>query len=125
MANEIKLTAKITFDKGEVSGVKRDESDKLVDVSGSRYSQTVQAVGFASEEAIGMGDVGVTNAGYCHMKNLDATNFVTYGPIAADVHLGKLKPGESCLLRWNKAAAVPVIQADTAACDVEILVIED
>lgn len=125
MANEIKMTAKITFDKGLVVGVGRNVTDKLIDVTGTRYTQVVQSVGFAAEEALEMGDVGATNAGYCHLKNLDATNFVTFGPIAADVHMGRLNAGESCLFRLNKAAAVAVIQADTAAVDVEVLVIED
>jgi len=125
MANEILMTAKLAFDKGLVVGVSRDESDKNVTVTGARYSQVVQNVGFAAEEAMEMGDVGAANAGYCHIKNLDSTNFITYGPLATETHLGRLNAGESALLRLNKAAATAVIQANTAACDVEILVVED
>lgn len=125
MANEVKMTTKITFDKGSVAGVKRDETDKSFDVTGARYSQGVQNVGFASTEAINFGDVGDANAGFCHMKNLDATNFVKIGGATGEVYVMKLKPGESCLFRWMKAAGTGFIQADTAACDVEILTIED
>ncbi len=123
MANEIKLTTKITFDKGSVAGVKRDETDKSFDVSGSKYSQTVQNVN-TSEEAIALGDIVVANLGYCHIKNLDATNFISIRPGTGLADMLKLKPSESCLFRWEPGIT-PFWIADTGTCDVEILIIED
>lgn len=123
MANEIKLTAKITFDKGAVVGVKRDESDKTFDVAGTRYHQGVQNVG-TSEEAVTLGDIPVAGLGYCHIKNLDATNFVKFRPGTGLADMLKLKPLESCLFRWM-TSITPFCIADTAAVDIEILIIED
>lgn len=123
MANEIKLTAKITFDKGSVAGVERDETDKSFNVTGTRYNQGVQNVG-TSEEAMALGDVPAASIGYCHMKNLDATNFIEVRPGTGTADLLKLKPGESALFRIT-LSMTPWLIADTGACDVEILIIED
>lgn len=123
MANEITMTAKISFDKGLVVGVSRDETDKQVDVAGTRYTQIVQEIG-TSEEVIALGDVPSASIGYCHMKNLDATNFVEVRPALGAADLMKLKPGESAVFRFT-LSVVPAMIADTGACDVEILIIED
>lgn len=124
MANEIQMTAKITFDKGLVVGVGRDETDVNVDVAGTRYTQIVQEIGFAAEELISLGDVPSASLGYCHMKNLDATNFVQIRPATGVADMCKLKAGESCLFRWM-TGITPYMIANTAAVDVEILIIED
>ncbi len=123
MANETTITAKLSFDKGLVVGVARDETDKSFDVTGARYHQGVQNVA-TSEEAIALGDIPTTALGYCHVKNLDPTNFIKIRPGTGLADMLKLKPAESCVFRWM-TGIIPFIIADTAACDVEILIIED
>lgn len=123
MANEISMTVKITFNKTPVANVERDETDVGVDVTGTRYHQGVQEVG-TTEEVLVLGDIPIASLGYCWLKNLDATNFVQFGPAAADAYLIKLKTLESALFRLN-LSITPVCKADTAACDVEVLIIED
>lgn len=123
MANEITLTAKLLFTKGSVTGVSRITTDKGIDVTGTRYSQIVQAVD-TTEEAMAIGDVPAASIGYCWMKNLDATNFMEVRPGTGTADLLKLKAGESCVFRIT-SSMTPWLIADTAACDVEILLIED
>lgn len=123
MANELKITAKITFNKTPVANVSRDETDVTFDVTGTRYSQVVQEFGTV-EEPLTLGDVPIAGLGYCWLKNLDPTNFVLIGPAAGDAYLIKLKPVESAVFRLN-LSITPVVKADTAACDVEVLIVED
>ncbi len=68
----------------------------------------------------------LTALGYCYIKNLDLTNFVTYGPVvAATLHpFGKLKPGETGIFRLNPGITMAV-KADTATCRVQIFCLED
>lgn len=123
MANELMITAKITFNKTPVANITRNETDKTFDVSGKRYSQVVQEVA-TTEEALTLGDVPSANLGYCWMKNLDPTNFILVTGAAGDVYLMKFKPLESGLFRLNLSID-PFIKADTDPCDVEVLIVED
>ena len=123
MANEITITASLAFAKGSVANVSRAITAVQFDVSGTRYSQIVQAVG-TGEEALDFGDVPTAQGGYCFMKNLDATNFVEVRPGTGIADLIKMKPLEVCLFRITPAAT-PWMIADTDPCDVEILIVED
>lgn len=78
-----------------------------------------------SEEAISLGDI--TTNGWALIKNLDSTNYVTWGPESggAMVALGRLEAGEVALLRLTPSALTLRMQANTAACDVLIQVFED
>lgn len=44
---------------------------------------------------------GITTLGYLYVKNLDTTNYITYGPKSAGVMVafGRLKAGEAAWLR--------------------------
>lgn len=119
MADEITITTSLTFAKGTVSESLSDTS-LTVDVSGTKYVKGVQNVGFASEEALDMGDI--TAPGYAYFRNLDATNFVEIRPGTGVVDLIKLLPGDVALLRL--VATAPFVQADTAAVNLEYLIIE-
>lgn len=123
MADELKITAKITYNKSPVANVSRDETDKTIDVTGTRYSQVVQDVN-TTEEALTLGDVPSASLGYCWMKNLDPTNFVLLTGAATEVYLIKLKALESAIFRLN-LSIVPFIKADSSPCDVEVLIVED
>jgi hypothetical protein len=72
-----------------------------------------------SEEDISFGDVV---PGWVAMKNLDDTNFVTFGPKSAGamVALGKLLAGETAIFRLASGVTLRMI-ADTAACKLLIV----
>lgn len=123
MGNELKITAKITFNKTPVANVSRDETDVTYDVIGKRYQQGVQEVG-TTEEPLVIGDVPSAGLGYMWIKNLDPTNFVQIGPAAGDAYLLKFKPTESGVFRLNPGITA-VCKADTDVCDMEVLIIED
>ena len=122
IANELSLQAVLTYTKGTGDArvnVNKSYTD-LVTVTGDEYQQFVQSVG-TSAEAIPLGDVGT--AGFVMLRNLDTTNFITISTDAA-AHANpcnKMFPGEFCLFR---AAAAPYAKADTAACRMEVTIIE-
>lgn len=77
-----------------------------------------------SEGDLSAGDIS-TN-GYLILKNLDATNFVKYGPKNSGVmvELGRLKAGETAILRIAPSVVVRMI-ADTASCRVSYIFLND
>jgi hypothetical protein len=69
---------------------------------------------------------GLTAEGWCVMQNLDATNYITWGPdnSGSMVVLGKLKPGESITFRVAPTVVLHA-QANTASCLLFCRVYED
>ncbi len=123
MANEIMVTAKITYNNTPIANISRDETDVSFDITGTRYTQVVQDVSTV-EEVLQLGDVPSAGLGWCWLKNLDPTNFVNVGPAAGDAYLLKLKALEPAVFRLQ-LSIVPVVKADTADCDMEVLILED
>lgn len=74
-----------------------------------------------SEEDLDVGDVTASGQGYAILQNLDATNFVTYGPKSggAMVAMGRLKAGEIAVLRLEPSAVLRW-KADSAAVKVSV-----
>lgn len=86
----------------------------------------VQTIGTSEEEVV-FGDVATE--GYALLRNLDATNFIEYGPHSggsggAMVAMGKLKAGEMAWLRLKPGITL-YAQADTAPCKLDVRVYED
>lgn len=83
----------------------------------------VQKIG-TSEEVVAFGDVAT--AGWLYLENLDATNFVEFGPESAGamVAMGKLLAGEWCWLRM-KPAVVLRAKADTAEIKLDVRLFEN
>ena len=83
----------------------------------------VVTVGFAAEEDMPIGDVSVL--GWLFLKNLDSTNFVTYGPKDTTMKaFGRIEPGEYAALRLEPGITLRW-QADTADVQVKVLLLED
>jgi hypothetical protein len=82
--------------------------------TGSSHKATA-SIG-TSEEALSFGDLA-SGEGFMYLRNLDATNFITYGPVSGGsmVGIGKLLPGEENLLRLIPGTTVRA-KADTDAC---------
>lgn len=121
MANEITAKASITFTKSKAT-VTMDIGTLQIDVTGSQFIHNVQSVG-TSEEAILLGDAGA--GGMCFMINRDATNFVSIRQGTGASDLIRLDPLEFAFFRLDDDATAPYWIADTAACEVEYVLIED
>lgn len=120
MANEVKITASLLFVKGNVKQISRAVTDLLVTVSGEKYTQIVQAI-TVSEIALDLGDVGTP--GWCWMKNLDATNYVSIKPATGVAKMMKLLAGETALFRME--ASDPFAEANTGTVNLEMLLVEE
>lgn len=119
MANELTVSVSLAFSSSGREA-KKSYGGLQFDVSGNAYVHHIQNIG-TSEEALDVGDLGT--AGYMICKNLDATNFVEIRPGTGTADLIKLKAGEVACFRL--ALNGPYAIADTAACDLEYLIVED
>lgn len=116
MANELSYSLNVSYASGYAKDsvttgtVTYSQSTQLVD-SG------IQDVGTAAE-SLATGDVG-TNGGWLWMKNLDTTNYVTFGPDSTGlITCGRLQPGKDCWFFLAPSVTLKV-QANTAACKVQ------
>lgn len=119
MADELTLTATVAFAKGTIRQTKTI-SELLIDVTGDKYVSGVQEIGYEAAEALTLG--GIASPGYCVLKNLDATNYVTIRDGAEGDDLVKLLAGDVAIFRLG--SATPYALADTAAVDLEYLIFE-
>ena len=119
MANEIKVSASLSMQKGEVE-VSMALGPLKVDMTGDDVIEFTQNV-FTNATGISIG--AASTAGWALIKNLDATNFITLRNGSGGADLIKLKPGEFCLFRL--ATQTPFGVADTATCKIHCIVIED
>lgn len=120
MANEITVSASLRLQLG-VLDVSLTKSGLQVNISGSEYTKLVQNVG-TSEEQLDFGDVATP--GYCFLRNLDATNYVEIRPATGVADLIRLNAGEIALFRFAHDCTAPFAIANTAACRLEIYLIE-
>jgi hypothetical protein len=118
MANELTVSCSVRFSKAGREASK-SYAGIQIDVTGDKVTQLIQEIG-TTEEALDIGDIGT--AGYVIMKNLDAENFIEIRPGSGTADLIKLKAGEVAMFRL--ALNGPYAIADTAACDLEMLLIE-
>lgn len=85
--------------------------------------EAVVVVGTGAEEDLA--PVDITTLGWCLLLNLDDTNYVTYGPKSTTmVAFGRLRTGEPACFRLEPGVTLRWT-ANTAACKVQILVLND
>jgi hypothetical protein len=103
-----------TFDSGQVN-LEIDQATKGV------YSTVISLT--TSDTAVSVSNI--TNKGIAEFKNLDATNYIDYGPTSggALVAFGRLKAGESFTMRLSPAVSLRM-QANTATCLVQVTIHE-
>jgi hypothetical protein len=118
MAQELTATGSVFFSKGSVASNGLVISGKKFDVAGKDYIRKSQNIG-TSAEALDLGDV--STAGWFFIQNNDITNFVELLDAVAGNVFMKLKPGEFACGRFGCAA--PAAKANTAACDVEYIIV--
>ena len=117
MSNELSISVSISLVKNGAM-VSRSHGFSA-DLSGEAFVHAVQSIGFGSAEVLQeTSEVGTPR--WVYVKNLDDTNFLTFGSNASmDL---KLLAGEAVVYRTN---IVPIYaQADTASVDVEYIIIE-
>lgn len=121
MANEITVAALLSFAKGVLSDTMQKTATTF-DMTGVPYERRTMSVPTtAGGTALPLGDV--TTPGYCFIRNTDPTNYITVKPAAAGVDTIKIKAGEFAVFRF--AAAAPAVLANTAACVIEYLLLQD
>ena len=122
MASEITLTAALAFSKGGVS-VDLSKVAAAFDVAGQRYIKNTQQIG-TSEEAIGIGELA--SLGYAIFVNRDPTNYLEIRSATGSSNdIIKLKAGEAALFRFGSDISAPYAVANTAACYLEYLIVEN
>ncbi len=124
MANEIQITSQIKVDNGSFKLPRMGLQNVRFDQSGVGGGQPGTQSIATSEAAISI--PGITTLGWTYMVNLDDTNYVVWGPESGGsmVPMGRMEPGESALFRMEPGITLRM-QANTAACEVQIFVLED
>ena len=120
MANEGTVKISLSFAKSGVTDSVDGGTIKF-NVAGTSSLHNVQKVG-TSEEAITLGDSGA--GGYMLLINRDSTNFVEIRQATGAADLIRLLAGNIACFRLSPDATAPFAIADTAACDLEVFLIE-
>jgi hypothetical protein len=125
VANELTVSVSARYSK---NGVQLSTDDFgvagiQIDVSGTEVARFVQLIG-TTEEAIAKPS-DIATPGFCVLKNLDPTNYVSIQSASGATACIKLKPGEVALFRFADAATAPYATANTAACRLAVILFED
>jgi len=125
MSDEVKVTASLeiindTF-RLEKTGRTTLTFDQTTKGGGVPGTITIPA----ADTVVDLSDLGTE--GWLWMKNLDATNYVSWGPdngSSAIAKVGRLEAGEPALFRLEPGLTLRM-QANVAPCQVQILACED
>ncbi len=122
MADEIVITVLAELTNGNFKD-RIDHGQQKFDQTAIGASSNVVNVG-TSEEDVSVGDV--TTLGWCFVRNLDTTNYVTWGPKSSGsmVAVGRIEAGEVICFRLEPGVTLRWI-ANTASCLVDIRIFED
>lgn len=125
MALEMRVNASMSYEDQYGVTMKIEVVDRKQTVTTKRPVKLVQNVG-TSEEAIDLGDTGTPV--YAFFKNLDPTNFINLKVATGGAIFAKLRPdtngdgtGGVAMLELGSGATAPYAIADTAACNMEIM----
>lgn len=124
MANEVKVTFQLNSSHGNYKQ-SITPGTMTFSLTTQGGAEGVQSIG-TSEENLDYGDVAAADVGYLYMRNLDSTNYVTWGMSDAGTMkaVGKMKAGEFVFLRVVPSVNVRLL-ANTAACKVEYRLLQD
>ncbi len=123
MAKELTITAAFEFLKSSTSLKLSDEPPFVIDVAGNGAIKYRQSVGFAAEEAL-LVPAEITVLGYFIGINRDATNFIEIRAATGLQDLIILRPGKLCIFEFAPLCTAPFVQADTADCELEYILLE-
>lgn len=120
MANEISITAILSFAKGASSDDLAVENF-LVNMAGTKFHHGTQIVG-TSEEPLNLADVGT--GCMCMLWNRDATNYVQVFAESGGTPLIRIKAGMPAIFSLDPLSTAPQVKANTAAVELEVLLVE-
>jgi hypothetical protein len=120
MANSIQILSDLTI-TGPTVPFRMSLGRQVIEQTGKRVKDIVVSIG-TSEVVVPIDDIGTP--GIVAIVNLDDTNYVRWG-IATTAYTGRILSGEIV----NPFRVEPTVQdlylvANTAACDVRIIVLE-
>lgn len=115
MANEIALNLSATLTNGRLKD--QFNPGQILVTQGLAGAMTRIIAVTTSDTAYTFADI--TTFGWVTLQNLDATNYVAYGPTSggAIINFGKMKPGEPAVFRAYPGISFRM-QANTATCNV-------
>lgn len=123
MADELKQSLSITFQKGNGRKLEIAYGPKKITVSGTVSIQGMQVSVATSEEAIPLGEVTAAGA-LLIVKNMDDTNYVEIRDATGSSNdVVKLPAGEMAMFRFGSDVTAPYWIANTGACLVEYTLI--
>lgn len=122
MANEITLTTRLKLANGNLNPGEWINQGLQYDQTAAGMSSFVQNIGTSEEDVT----FSVTTEGWFYMRNLDATNYVQWGPKDTTMKtIGRMEPGEPAgPFRFEPGVTLRMV-ANTAACDVLLVMLED
>lgn len=120
MANEIELNASLRYDDSESDPVWLEVVEKLLSVTTKKVTRLKQAVGI-TEEALQLGDVSAL--GWCILINRDSTNFINVKTATSGTIFAKIPAGACAVFMFGSGVTAPFVIADTAACQLDVLLI--
>ena len=118
MALALKISATINDTTNKV--VHGQSSDDVTTAADFSYSE-VKAIGTTEESIALPADLTGAGTGFAYIKNMDATNYVQIGT-ATTVYWARLKAGEHMVVALDNAIATIYLKANTAACNVRVVV---
>lgn len=113
MSQEIQIGANLRVVNGAFQDIRTIQLS--IDQSAIGVADAVQTISHTSPTALNL--VGIAANGWAVLQNVDATNYIKFGPFVSATFypFGKLAPGESAILRIAPGV-VPYAEADTADC---------
>ncbi|MDE2426775.1 MAG: hypothetical protein KGO96_12810 [Elusimicrobia bacterium] len=127
MANEISTNFQLGLINGNLNDPGPNLGQILVGQSVAALWKRTVTLTAAADTDVGALVAGITTAGICYIFNLDATNYVQWGPNnagAIDV-IGKLKPKDiPAVFRLDPSFSLRM-KANTGNCEILICIYED
>lgn len=124
MAGELTLNVKAVYARSGSEETFPDTAHQsiAVTVTGTLLARHRQSIAVV-ETALNL--AGVTAGGYFVAVNRDAANYVSIRQGTGTTNLIRLKAGEVCAFRLDAASAAPYAIANTAAVELEYLLLSD
>ena len=120
MASEITVNASLVYEDTEDVAASLANTDDIINVTTKKPVRNRQTI-TTSEVAINLG--GIASLGWMMFKNLDATNYIEIKTGTGGTVIGKMLAGESYgPVRCGSGITAPFAQANTASCDMEVLI---
>lgn len=99
--------------------------DPFTSTASTHYEVQYRNIGFSASETLELG--GFTTIEYIVIKNKDATNYVTATQLSAGnsavPNIHRIAAGKMFVIPDVTVSGYLVLQANTAACDVEVIVV--